>query len=272
VSGAAWPREVVERDHEIQNPTSAEKIRLFGEYMRLTGESRVLDIACGKAGPATILAEAYGCRILGVELRQAFVDAARTRIAERGLDALIEVRAGDGAELELDPESWDAALCIGAAFAWGTIADAAAALAPAVRRGGFVAIGEPFWRQWPLPFGVDAEGFVDLDATVERFESRVSRPRPSLRPPRTTGTGTRACTGVPSRSGSPTTPTIPMWRTSAASTPATAATTFASSARCSAGPSSSAAGEPCAPSGPRGVVPPVVQLHSQVSPATMGRQ
>jgi hypothetical protein len=39
-----------------------------------------------------------------------------------------------------------------------------------VREGGFVAIGEPFWRQWPLPDGIENEGFVDLPATVERFE------------------------------------------------------------------------------------------------------
>ena len=40
-------------------------------------------------------------------------------------------------------------------------------LAPAVRPGGFVAIGEPFWRE----AGAEAEGFVDLAATVERFQS-----------------------------------------------------------------------------------------------------
>jgi hypothetical protein len=39
-----------------------------------------------------------------------------------------------------------------------------------VRSGGFVAIGEPFWRQWPLPAGIDAMGCVALQATVERFE------------------------------------------------------------------------------------------------------
>ena len=34
-------------------------------------------------------------------------------------------------------------------------------------RGGFVAIGEPFWHQE----GIEADGFVDLAATVERFQS-----------------------------------------------------------------------------------------------------
>jgi cyclopropane fatty-acyl-phospholipid synthase-like methyltransferase len=69
-----WPWEIVERDHELQNPTSQDKIRLLGDYLRLTSESRVLDIACGKGGPALILAETYGCRILGIELRPAFAE------------------------------------------------------------------------------------------------------------------------------------------------------------------------------------------------------
>jgi SAM-dependent methyltransferase len=165
-----WPWEIVERDHDIQNPTSPEKIRLLGSYLRLTEKSRVLDVACGKAGPALILASTYGCRILGVELRQGFAEEARARIAASGLESLIEVQTGDGADVEFGVEVWDAALCLGASFVWGTIAHAAAALSPAVRRGGFVVVGEPFWRQWPLPDGIDANEFVSLDATVARFE------------------------------------------------------------------------------------------------------
>jgi SAM-dependent methyltransferase len=166
----AWPWEIVERDHEIQNATSAEKIRLLGDYLRLTAESRVLDIACGKGGPALILASTYGCRITGVELRPGFADEARARIAAAGLESLVEVHTGDGAEFALEPEAWDAALCVGAAFVWGTIADASAALWPAVRPGGFAAIGEPFWRERPPPADGHDGDFVTLDATVARFE------------------------------------------------------------------------------------------------------
>lgn len=165
-----WPWEVVERDHEVQNPTSPEKIRLLGDYLRLTSESRVLDIACGKGGPAAILAETYQCRILGVEIRPVFAEEAQERAAANGLQSLIEVRTADASEFQFEQDAWDAALCIGASFVWGTIADAAAALLPSVRRGGFVAIGEPFWRQWPLPKGIDEEDFVSFEATVERFE------------------------------------------------------------------------------------------------------
>jgi SAM-dependent methyltransferase len=166
-----WPWEIAERDHELQNPTSVEKILLLGSYLRLNPESRVLDLACGKGGPATILASAYGCRITGVEIRAAFADAARERIAAVGLDGLVEIHTADAATFPLEPESLDAALCLGAAFVWGTIADAAAVLVPAVRPGGYVAIGEPYWRRLPLPDGIEPEGFVSLPETVERLES-----------------------------------------------------------------------------------------------------
>jgi len=163
-----WPWEIVERDHELQNPTSAEKILLLGDYVRLTSESRVLDIACGKCGPARILAATHGCRILGIEKLEAFAHEARQRNAAAGLDHLIDVRTADAADVPLEAEAWDAALCLGASFVWGTMLEAAAALAPAVRRGGFVAVGEPFWRQ--PPGDAEPEGYVDLEETIERLE------------------------------------------------------------------------------------------------------
>ena len=46
---------------------------------------------------------------------------------------------------------YDAALCLGASFVYGSLADTVEALAPAVRPGGHVVVGEPFWRRLPLP-------------------------------------------------------------------------------------------------------------------------
>lgn len=163
--------EIVERDHEIQNPTSAEKIALVGEYLRLDSSKRVLDVACGKGGPAVVLARSFGCRIHGIEVREGFAAAARQRIAEAGLTELIDVEVADASTVALEAETWDVALCLGAAFVWGHIGDAAAALAPTVVPGGGIAIGEPFWRGDPIDLPATLGEFVDLPATVGRFES-----------------------------------------------------------------------------------------------------
>lgn len=162
---SAW-HELVERDHELHNPTSAEKIRLVGSYLRLGPQTTVLDVACGTAGPALILAREFGCRVHGVDVSAVFVERARGRIAHAGLEQLVSVELADAAQVS-DWPACDAALCIGAAFVWGHVGDAAAALARIVPGGGAIAVGEPFWRD----AGHEGDGFVDLPGTVARFEA-----------------------------------------------------------------------------------------------------
>ena len=163
---SAW-HELVERDHDLHNPTSAEKIRLAGSYLRLGSQSAVLDVACGTAGPARILAREFGCRVHGVDVSTTFIEAAQQRIAAANLADRISVEVGDAANVSFESGSYDVVLCLGAAFVWGHIGDAAAALNPAVARGGGIAVGEPFWRH---PGRAERE-FVDLPNTVARLES-----------------------------------------------------------------------------------------------------
>jgi SAM-dependent methyltransferase len=166
-----WYYAVAERDHEIQNPTSAEKIELLGRHLRLDPAVRVLDLACGKGGPAVLLASTFGCTVLGIERAPEFVEAARERVTSAGVGDLVEIVEADAHAFTLEPEGWDAAFCLGATFVWDDLAGTLAALTPAVRPGGYVVVGEPYWRQWPLPRGIDDQGFVALRETVGRIES-----------------------------------------------------------------------------------------------------
>jgi SAM-dependent methyltransferase len=166
-----WYFAVAERDHDIQDPASAESIRELGERLRLGPESRVLDVACGRAGPAIVLASSFGCRILGVERAAVFAEAARERVAEAGLADLVEIVEGDAAAFPLDGEEWDAVLCLGASFVWDDLDGTLRALAPATKRGGHVVVGEPYWRRPPPEDHPDGpETFVSLEETVARFE------------------------------------------------------------------------------------------------------
>jgi SAM-dependent methyltransferase len=165
-----WYYAVAERDHEIQNPTSADKIRLLGERLRLGPHAHVLDVACGKAGPAVVLAREFGCRITGVERASEFASVARERVRSAGLAGRIAIVERDATEFELEPERYDVAMCLGASFVWGDLDGTLRALLPTVRSGGYVVVGEPYWRRWPLPDGIEDEGYVPLRETVGRFE------------------------------------------------------------------------------------------------------
>jgi SAM-dependent methyltransferase len=165
-----WFYAVAERDHDIQNPTSVEKIRLLGERLRLTPASRVLDVASGRGGPALVLARDFGCRITCVERSPEFAEAAEARVRAADVDGLIELVQADAREASFEAAAYDAVLCLGASFIWNGLAGTLDALRPAVRPGGHLVVGEPYWRRWPLPPGIDAEGYCSLAETVARFE------------------------------------------------------------------------------------------------------
>jgi SAM-dependent methyltransferase len=160
---------IAERDHELQNPTTPEKLRLVGELLRLRPETRVLDLACGRGGPAVVLASSFGCRITGVEREPAFVAAARTRVAEAGLDDRVEIVQADARAYALSADDWDVALCLGATFVWDGLPGTLNALVTAVGPGGRIAVGEPYWRT-AVPAPPDDLGYVSLSETVVRFE------------------------------------------------------------------------------------------------------
>jgi SAM-dependent methyltransferase len=169
-----WWHAVVEARHELQNPTSPQKIRELGERLGLDSNSHVLDIASGNGGPALILAETFGCRLTCVERAPEFVATARERTAAAGLEDRIEIVEADAATYELG--RYDVALCIGATFAYGGLVPTVERLRPAAP---VLAVGEPYWRVWPLPAAAEASGeertdegeWLPLLLTVERFES-----------------------------------------------------------------------------------------------------
>jgi SAM-dependent methyltransferase len=166
-----WWYAVVESKHELQNPTSADKIRLLGERLGLDDSSRVLDIASGKGGPARILADTFGCRLTCVEMAPEFTAVARERATD-----LIEVVEMDANDFRIEPGAYDAALCLGASFAYGGLVPTLEALAPAAP---LVAVGEPYWRDRPpsddFDLHEDEEEWVPLRETVALAESTGAR-------------------------------------------------------------------------------------------------
>jgi SAM-dependent methyltransferase len=164
---SVWYHAIAEAKHELQNPTSREKILAAARAAGLGPGSEVLDLAGGKGGPAALLAEEIGCRVTLVEQAPEFAAAARARGDRR-----IEVVEGDATAYEANAGAFDAALCLGATFVWSGLEGTIAALLPAVRPGGYVVVGEPYWRRLPLPDDYpDDEGeFTTLVGTVAKIE------------------------------------------------------------------------------------------------------
>jgi SAM-dependent methyltransferase len=164
---------VAESTHEIQNPTSRQKLLDLGRRLELGAGSRILDIASGRGGPALLFASEFGCHVRGIEIAPEFHADAIERAAAAGLADRVAFELGDAASATLEPEAYDAALCLGASFAFGDLAETVDALAPTVRAGGYVAVGEPYWRRLPLPDDYEdrRQPWTTLEGTVTIVET-----------------------------------------------------------------------------------------------------
>lgn len=80
------------------------------ELARLAGlqkNMRVLDLGCGIGGPARTLAAEYGCRVVGVDLVEAYCRAAEFLTEKVGLGDRVEFRRGDAARLPFEDRMFD---------------------------------------------------------------------------------------------------------------------------------------------------------------------
>ena len=132
-----------------------------------------MSVASGRGGPAILLAGEFGCTIEGIEIAAEFHAAAVERAASAGVGELVSFRLADAAREELPANAYDVALCLGASFVYDGLAGTLDALEPAVRPGGHVVVGEPYWRSLPLPEDYEDrdEPFTSLDGTVAIVES-----------------------------------------------------------------------------------------------------
>ena len=138
------------REHVICNPTSEEKLAHLVELIRLSTNAQVVDIACGKGEFLIRLAEAYNARGVGIDISPFFIAEATRRLKARAPTAGITFTQMNGADFKsYEPHSFDLASCIGASWIFGGHANTLEVLISMVRPGGWVIVGEPYWRQEP---------------------------------------------------------------------------------------------------------------------------
>ncbi len=162
--------DIVHVEHVICNPTNEEKLTRLVALLRLPANAQVVDIACGKGEFLARLAEAYEVRGQGVDISSFFIAAAEKRLKSRAPGAKITFKQMDAADFKVDePHSLDLASCIGASWVFGGHANTLAVLAGMAKPGGWVIVGEPYWRQEPSGDFLAASG-----CTREEFGSHFS--------------------------------------------------------------------------------------------------
>jgi SAM-dependent methyltransferase len=74
--------------------------------------SHILDIGCGLGGPARYLAQRFKCRVSGLDITEAFVEAANKLTALLHMEERVQVRLGDGHSLPYEDACFDGAYAL----------------------------------------------------------------------------------------------------------------------------------------------------------------
>src|SRR3954452_16706303 len=73
--------------------TGPEYRRVF-DLLGLAPDDHVLDVGCGSGGPALFLARERGCRVTGVDVNEAGIQAGQTLARQAGLEDTVHFRPG----------------------------------------------------------------------------------------------------------------------------------------------------------------------------------
>ncbi len=163
---------IVERDLDILNPVSHDKLMQLGEYCELKRDARVLDIGCGKGYLLRRWAERWETEGTGLELNPAFVREARRLAEAEGVQDRVAVVEGWALEFGSEVEPYDVVTCIGAPFAIGSFGEAVAWMKRALKPSGVLAIGDTFSNEVvPDALQADAGEYVPLTEKVAALEA-----------------------------------------------------------------------------------------------------
>jgi SAM-dependent methyltransferase len=85
----------------------------FADWLKLSAESHVLEVASGSGGPALYLAQTTGCRVTGIDANENGVATATEMVAKTGQSEQVTFKVANAtAQLPFETNTFDALLCI----------------------------------------------------------------------------------------------------------------------------------------------------------------
>ncbi len=142
---------IAHRDHDYLNPISAAKIERLLDLLPLDETSRALDLGCGRAELALRIIERFGSPVVAVDHSSLLLDAARERAEWTGALHKLHLDDTDIREFKADPETFHLTVMMGAGGINGGMAGICSTLKGWTKGGGYVLVGEGYWRQKPHP-------------------------------------------------------------------------------------------------------------------------
>jgi SAM-dependent methyltransferase len=159
---------------EYLTPGAPETVEIIAGTVRPTEQTLLLDVACGKGEAAATLAGRFACRVVAVDMFDAFIHHTAAKAWFYNLRDLITVLRANGRNLPARDDSFDAAYCIGGPSIVG-LKDCLWELARATKPGGYVVVSDVVWRTKPeAPLGKEWKWVAEMrPISAEEYASEI---------------------------------------------------------------------------------------------------
>jgi len=138
------------------------------DLLELEAGKRVIDFGTGKGELLLRLTERYGVKAIGIERSPHFLQELTQRAERRGVAGTLEVVDMDATMYKVEGEKFSLAACMGASEIFGGYKGTLGRLQGMVCSGGYVLVGEGYWKREPDPAYLKAFG-----ATRDEFLSHA---------------------------------------------------------------------------------------------------
>jgi arsenite methyltransferase len=138
----------------------------LAELCHIGAATYVLDVGCGVGVTPCFLARRYGCRVVGVDIREAMIVKSKERASREGVADRVEFRVADAQDLPFEDSLFDAVITESVIAFPKDKARALREYARVTKSGGYVGLAESTWLKTPPPPEMVAWASQDLGATV----------------------------------------------------------------------------------------------------------
>jgi len=94
----------------VIHPGGFEATNKLIKFLKITSDSKLIDIACGKGTTAILIAEKYGCNVVAIDIDKKLIEDAKYLTKKKELENKITYYVGDALKLPFNDNEFDVAI------------------------------------------------------------------------------------------------------------------------------------------------------------------
>ncbi|MEC3884905.1 class I SAM-dependent methyltransferase [Halobacillus sp. HZG1] len=149
------------KNHSFYNPISPSKLDEVIKLLSLTEKDKVIDVGAGKGELLLRISENYNSHCTAIEQFGDFTEQLKENAKNRGvLNNITVIKEDANSALKTLDNEFNLGICIGSSHALGGYRNTIESLKKMVAKGGYILLGELYWRKKPdeeylTEFGVE---------------------------------------------------------------------------------------------------------------------